>query len=77
MPKLAKTRAANNGSMGSAYQGGITVDVLSLEGSRSDAQMSNPRWGVRVMMGSNSKLLDGEITTCDIGIMLLALRRRP
>jgi hypothetical protein len=77
LPKLAKTRAANNGSMGSAYQGGITVDVLYLEGSRSDAQMSNPGRGIRVMMGSNSKLLDSEITNCDIGIMLLALHRRP
>jgi parallel beta-helix repeat protein len=70
LPKFEIPRSPNNGSMLSAYQGGITVDGLYLAGSQSDANMANLGKGICVMLGSNSKLINNEITNCDIGIML-------
>jgi parallel beta-helix repeat protein len=70
LPKFEIPRSPNNGSMLSAYQGGITVDGLYLAGSQSDANMANLAKGICVMLGGNSKLINNEITNCDIGIML-------
>jgi MYXO-CTERM domain-containing protein len=70
LPKFIKVRAANNGGMISAYSGGMTIDGLYLEGSESDAQMKNLAQGICIMAGSNSKIINNEITNCDIGMML-------
>ena len=70
LPKFAKTRTPNNGGMIQAYQGGLTIDGLSLSGSQSDAQMSNLGQGICIMAGSNTKIINNEIFDCDIGIML-------
>lgn len=59
-----------SGSVVSAFQGGVSIDGLHLEGSRGDGTMENLIQGVCVMLGGNSKLLNSEITQCDIGIML-------
>jgi parallel beta-helix repeat protein len=70
LPKFQIPRSPNNGGMLQAYQGGITVDGLFLAGSQSDANMANLGKGICVMLGGNSKLINNEITDCDIGIML-------
>ncbi len=70
LPKFIKKREANNGGMISAYSGGVTVDGIYMEGAESDAQMQNLAQGICIMMGSNSKIINNEITNCDIGIML-------
>ena len=70
LPKFSKQRSPNNGSMFSSFGSGVTIDGLYLSGSMSDSSMSNLMNGVCVMLGSNSKLLNSEITNCDIGIML-------
>ena len=70
LPKFVKTRSPNNGGMISAYQGGLTIDGLYLSGSQSDAQMSNLGQGICIMAGSNTKIINNEITECDIGMML-------
>jgi len=71
LPRFHVARSPNNGSMFSAYSGGVTIDGLHLSGSMSDESMSNLMNGVCVMIGSNSKLLNSEITNCDIGVMLM------
>jgi MYXO-CTERM domain-containing protein len=70
LPKFTKQRSTNNGSMFQAYSGNVTIDGLYLGGSMSDASMTNLMNGVCVFLGGNSKLLNSEITNCDIGIML-------
>jgi MYXO-CTERM domain-containing protein len=70
LPKFWKTRSPNNGGMIQAYQGGMTIDGLSLSGSQSDAQMKNLGQGIAIMAGSNTKILNNEIFDCDIGMML-------
>ena len=70
LPKFAKQRSPNNGGMFQSFSSGVTIDGLYLAGSMSDASMSNLLNGICVMLGSNSKLLNSEITNCDIGIML-------
>ena len=70
LPKFWKTRSPNNGGMIQAYQGGMTIDGLSLSGSQSDAQMSNLGQGICIMAGSNTKIINNEIFDCDIGMML-------
>jgi MYXO-CTERM domain-containing protein len=70
LPKFIKKREANNGGMISAYSGGVTIDGIYMEGAESDAQMQNLGQGICIMMGSNSKIINNEITNCDIGIML-------
>ena len=72
LPRFEKTRSPNNGSIVSSYQGGITIDGLYLAGSQSENSMSNLMSGVCVMLGGNSKLINSEITNCDIGIMLFS-----
>ena len=59
-----------SGSVVSGFGGGITVDGLYLAGSRGDGTMQGLIGGVCVMLGSNSRILNNEITDCDIGIML-------
>jgi annexin A7/11 len=71
LPKFHIARSPNNGGMFSAYNGGVTIDGLYLSGSMSDASMSNLMNGVCVMLGGGSKLLNSEITNCDIGVMLM------
>jgi MYXO-CTERM domain-containing protein len=70
LPKFVRTRSPNNGAIVNSYQGGITIDGLYLAGSQSDSDMSNLLKGIGVVLGGNSKLINSEITDCDIGIML-------
>ncbi|MBN2341300.1 MAG: hypothetical protein JXX29_17090 [Deltaproteobacteria bacterium] len=57
-------------SVVSAYQGGIIVDGLHIEGSTTSDDSSLGGGGTCVMLGGNSQLLNSEITDCGIGIML-------
>jgi len=70
LPKFIKQRAFGSGGMISAYQGNLTIDGLYLEGSESSVQMSTLSQGIAIMAGSNTKILNNEITKCDIGMML-------
>ncbi len=70
MPKFVVPHTANSGSLVSAFQGGVTIDGLYLEGSKGDGTMAGLIKGVCVMLGSNSKLLNSEVSVCDIGVML-------
>jgi hypothetical protein len=70
LPKFVKTRQFGSGGMISAYQGNLTIDGLYLEGSESTVQMSTLGQGIGIMAGSNTKILNNEITNCDIGMML-------
>jgi hypothetical protein len=70
LPQFVVPHTSGSGSIVSSYQGGITIDGLYLGGSHGDGTMAGLGKGVCVMMGSNSKLLNSEITNCDIGIML-------
>ena len=69
LPKFIKQREVGNGGILSSYGGNITIDGLYLSGSRSDSAMGNLADGICVMLGPNSKLINSEITLCDIGIM--------
>jgi MYXO-CTERM domain-containing protein len=70
LPKFIKVRQFGSGGMISAYQGNLTIDGLYLEGSESSVQMSTLSQGIAIMAGSNTKILNNEITKCDIGMML-------
>jgi MYXO-CTERM domain-containing protein len=70
LPKFIKTRRFGSGAMISAYQGNLTIDGLYLEGSESSQQMSSLAQGIAIMAGANTKILNNEITNCDIGMML-------
>ena len=71
LPKFVKQREESSGGMLASYMGGVTIDGLYLSGSQSDAQMSNLADGICLMLGANSKLINSEITLCDIGIMTM------
>ena len=71
LPKFVKERSTNSGSIVSAYQGGVTIEGLYMAGSKSDTSMSSLGQGICVMLGGSSKLLNNEITECDIGVMLM------
>ncbi len=70
LPRFSVPRSPNNGSMFQAYMGGVTIDGLYISGSMSDSSMSNLMNGVCVFIGGNSRLINSEITNCDIGVML-------
>jgi hypothetical protein len=69
-PKFIKQREHNNGGMVNAMMGGLTIDGIYLEGAESDAQMKNLQQGICIFAGGNMKILNNEITNCDIGMML-------
>lgn len=69
LPRFVKARSPNSGGMLAVYQGGVTIDGLSLAGSQSDADMANLAKGIGVMLGADSVLTNSEIYDCDIGIM--------
>ena len=69
LPKFIKQRQVSSGGMLASFMGGVTIDGLYLSGSQSDAQMSSLGDGICVMLGADSKLINSEITLCDIGIM--------
>ena len=69
-PKFIKVRQFGSGGMISGYQGNLTVDGLYLEGSESAIQMSSLAQGIGIMIGSNSKIVNNEISNCDIGMMI-------
>jgi hypothetical protein len=50
---------------------GVTFDGLYIAGARGDGTMTNLMGGICVFLGANSKLLNNEITSCDIGIMVI------
>jgi hypothetical protein len=49
---------------------GLTFDGLFLAGARGDGTMANLMAGICVMLGPDSRLLNCEITSCDIGVMM-------
>ncbi len=57
-------------SVVSAFQGGIVIDGLHLEGSTTNDATSLGGGGTCVMLGAGSKLLNSDITDCGIGIMI-------
>jgi MYXO-CTERM domain-containing protein len=69
LPRFIKQREVSSGGMLQSFMGGVTIDGLYLSGSQSDAQMSSLASGICVMLGQDSKLLNSELTLCDIGIM--------
>ncbi len=69
-PAFVVPHTTNSGSLVSAYQGGITLDGLYLEGSKGDGTMQGLGQGVCVTTGGGSQVLNCEITNCDIGMML-------
>jgi MYXO-CTERM domain-containing protein len=71
LPQFVVPHTANSGSLVNSYQGGITIDGLYLAGSHGDGTMNGLGKGVCVNLGSGSKLLNNEITNCDIGIMVM------
>jgi hypothetical protein len=48
----------------------ITIDGLYISGARSDGTIENMIGGICVFLGSNSQVLNCEITSCEIGVML-------
>jgi len=70
MPAFIVPHTTNSGPLVSAYQGGITLDGLYLEGSKGDGTMQGLGQGVCVTIGGSSQVLNCEITNCDIGMML-------
>lgn len=70
LPKFIKQRQFGSGGMISAYQGNLTIDGLYFSGSESSMQMSTLSQGIVIMAGSNTKILNNEITDSDIGMML-------
>jgi len=70
LPQFVVPHTASSGSLVSAYQGGITIDGLYLAGSKGDGTMAGLGSGVCVTIGGNSRVLNSEITNCDIGMML-------
>jgi hypothetical protein len=70
LPRFVVPHTTSSGSIVSSFQGGLTIDGLYLAGSKGDGTMSGLIAGVCVMLGANSKLLNSEVTNCDIGIML-------
>jgi hypothetical protein len=70
LPKFIVPHTTNSGPLVSAYQGGITIDGLYLEGSKGDGSMGGLGQGVCVTIGGGSQVLNCEITNCDIGMML-------
>jgi hypothetical protein len=69
-PAFIVPHTTNSGPLVSAYQGGITLDGLYLEGSKGDGTMEGLGQGVCVTIGGGSQVLNCEITNCDIGMML-------
>jgi MYXO-CTERM domain-containing protein len=69
LPKFVKQREVSSGGMLQSFMGGVTIDGLYLAGSQSDAEMTSLASGICVMLGADSKLINSEITLCDIGIM--------
>jgi hypothetical protein len=49
---------------------GLTFDGLFLAGARGNGTMDSLIGGIGVMLGPNSKILNCEITSCDIGVMM-------
>src|ERR1700690_300334 len=70
LPQFVVPHTTSSGSIVSSFQGNVTIDGLYLAGSHGDGTMANLIQGVCVMLGGNSKLLNCEISNCDIGIML-------
>ena len=70
LPRFVVPHTTGSGPLVSAYQGGITIDGLYLEGSKGDGTMQGLGQGVCVTIGGNSRVLNSEITNCDIGMML-------
>lgn len=50
---------------------GVTLDGLYIGGARGDGTMNNLMAGICIFLGSNSKVLNCEITSCDIGAMMV------
>jgi hypothetical protein len=68
LPKFSKDHVNGSGGIIQVFSA-VTIDGLYLAGSKSANAMSQLADGVCVMLGAGSKLLNSEITLCDIGIM--------
>jgi MYXO-CTERM domain-containing protein len=73
MPKFVMPGTTNTGGVVSATQGGITIDGLYIANSHGDGSSSSANFGkgTCVMLGANSVMQNCEITSCDIGVMLM------
>jgi MYXO-CTERM domain-containing protein len=70
LPQFVMPGTKNTGAVVSAYQGGITIDGLSLANSHGDGSSSSFSTGVCVTIGGSTVFQNNEITSCDIGVML-------
>jgi MYXO-CTERM domain-containing protein len=68
LPRFVKDHVDGSGGMIQVFSA-VTIDGLYLSGSKSANAMSQLADGIGVMLGAGSKLLNSEITLCDIGIM--------
>lgn len=72
LPKFVKEHVDGSGAIVDVF-GKITIDGLYMAGSKSANDMGQLGDGICVrLMGAESKLLNSEITLCDIGIMTSA-----
>ena len=68
LPKFTKDHVDGSGGMIQVFAA-VTIDGLYLSGSKSANSMGQLADGIGVMLGAGSKLINSEITLCDIGIM--------
>jgi hypothetical protein len=72
LPKFVKDHVDGSGAIVEAF-GAITIDGLYMAGSKSANDMGQLGDGICVrLLGAGSKLLNSEITLCDIGVMTSA-----
>ncbi len=73
LPKFVMPGTTNTGPVVSSFQGGITIDGLYLANSHGDGSSSGSNFsqGVCVNVGGNSVVQHCEITSCDIGVMIM------
>ncbi|HMA93663.1 MAG TPA: choice-of-anchor Q domain-containing protein, partial [Polyangiaceae bacterium] len=72
LPKFEKDHVDGSGSLVDAMSQ-LTIDGLYLSGSKSANDMGQLGDGIGVrLMGAGSKLINSEITLCDIGVMTSA-----
>lgn len=68
LPKFVKDHVDGSGGLLQIF-GAVTIDGLYLAGSKSGNAMSALGDGIGVMLFAGSKLVNSEITLCDIGVM--------
>jgi hypothetical protein len=71
LPKFVMPGTKNTGAVVSSNQGGVTIDGLYLSNSHGDGSSTSFSTGVCVQLGANSVFQNNEITSCDIGVMIM------